>query len=280
MPTPNTLLLGNFLEVAADWPDDCVDLVFTSPPYEDRRAYENAWKDLKGEEYVEWAKKAIRLAARLSRGLAVFVIDGKGNQGTYTATPEKIIADLHREGYAVWRTACYAKNAGTPGSGGTQGLKGNWEPVIQVCKRKGRLPWADNTACGEPCKYGPGGAFGNRNKDGTRAKDGKAKAAAGKPYIPPKLANPGNMVFCKTGGGNIGHKLAHENEAPFPEALAEMWVRSYCPPGGVVLDPFCGGGTTVCVARKFGRKWIGIDLRQSQLDLTTKRMQYYEEILT
>lgn len=37
-----------------------------------------------------------------------------------------------------------------------------------------------------------------------------------------------------------------------PEGLAEFFVRALCPPGGVVLDPFAGGGTTTVVARRLG----------------------------
>lgn len=91
-------------------------------------------------------------------------------------------------------------------------------------------------------------------------------------YLPPTLANPGNVVDCVVGGGLMGDPLAHENEAPFPEELAEFFIKSFCPPGGIVLDPFCGSGTTCAVAKKWGREYIGIDIRQSQVDLTNRRL--------
>lgn len=86
------------------------------------------------------------------------------------------------------------------------------------------------------------------------------------------LANPGNVIKCLVGGGVMGSKLCHENEAPFPEALAEFFVRSFCPPGGTVLDPFSGSGTTGAVALKTGRNYIGIDVRESQVELTKRRL--------
>ena len=101
----------------------------------------------------------------------------------------------------------------------------------------------------------------------------RENGAKGNPgYSPPKIANPGNIITCKVGGGNMGSKLAHENEAPFSEQLAEFFVRSFCAPGGVVLDPFAGSGTTLAMAEKWGRKWIGIDIRQSEVDLSEKRI--------
>jgi DNA modification methylase len=48
--------------------------------------------------------------------------------------------------------------------------------------------------------------------------------------------------------------------------LCEVAYRWFCPPGGVVLDPFAGGSVRGIVASKLGRKYIGIDLRQEQVD--------------
>ena len=70
----------------------------------------------------------------------------------------------------------------------------------------------------------------------------------------------------------MGDPLAHENEAPFSEDLADAFIRSFCPPGGTVLDPFCGSGTTLAVAAKTGRKSIGFDIRESQIDLSRRRL--------
>jgi DNA modification methylase len=58
----------------------------------------------------------------------------------------------------------------------------------------------------------------------------------------------------------MGSDLAHENEAPFPEALVEYFVKSFCQPGGIVLDPFCGSGSTLQAAYDFGYTAIGIDI--------------------
>lgn len=98
-------------------------------------------------------------------------------------------------------------------------------------------------------------------------------------YTPPVKANPGNIIRCKVGGGLLGSKLAHDNEAPYPETLVVPFVRSFCPEGGIVLDPFCGSGTTCAVAVKWGRNYIGFDIRQSQIDLTRRRLKEVERPL-
>ena len=103
-----------------------------------------------------------------------------------------------------------------------------------------------------------------------RQVDGTMRAA---PYIPPELANPGNVIDCGgSGGGYLSSDIAHENEAPFPEDLISPFVLSFCPKGGVVLDPFAGSGTTISVARQYRRRWIGVDIRESQIELCQKRL--------
>jgi hypothetical protein len=86
------------------------------------------------------------------------------------------------------------------------------------------------------------------------------------------LAEAGNVVHCNVGGGQMGSKIAHANEAPFPESLCEFFIRSFCPPGGVVLDCFSGSGTTAAVAVRWGRRALACDLRKSQVELTRRRV--------
>jgi SAM-dependent methyltransferase len=116
---------------------------------------------------------------------------------------------------------------------------------------------------GTPPKYPRGGNMRNRGSDDRRC-DRTSPV--------PELANPGNVVRVTVGGGHLGHPLAHENEAPFPEPLAEFFVRAYCPPGGRVLDPFCGSGTTLAVARRLGLNGVGIDIRPGQVELAERRV--------
>lgn len=116
-----------------------------------------------------------------------------------------------------------------------------------------------------------------RKADGTRAKDGD--------YTEPVHANPGNAIEAtwvehdetfwldiKVGGGLMGDRLCHENEAPFPELIPEFFIRSLCPPGGIVLDRFGGSGTTAAVAKAHGRNSISNDLRPSQCELQRRRL--------
>jgi site-specific DNA-methyltransferase (adenine-specific) len=58
-----------------------------------------------------------------------------------------------------------------------------------------------------------------------------------------------------------------------PEALLERIIRASSDEGDVVLDPFCGCGTTVAVAQSLNRKWIGIDITYLAIDIIEKRLE-------
>lgn len=267
-PKPSYIAQGDALKIPL--PDQSVDLVLCSPPYEDARTYDIGF-NLKGEAYVSWAVAGILEHLRICRGLVAWVIEGRTKQYAYTMTPILIMADLHRAGETLRKPPIYKRN-GIPGSGGPDWLRNDYEPII-CATNGGRLPWSNNTACGHPPKYGAGGGATHRNA--------KGKRKAGAAYALPKLANPGNVIDCgASGGGNIGSKLAHENEAPYPEKLAEFFIKSFCPPGGIVCDPFSGSGTTVSVAERLGRTGVGFDVRESQVELSRRRLALVRESFT
>lgn len=59
-----------------------------------------------------------------------------------------------------------------------------------------------------------------------------------------------------------------------PVALLERIISASSNPGDVVLDPFCGCGTTVDAAQRLGRKWIGIDITYLAIDVIIKRLRH------
>jgi hypothetical protein len=208
-----------------------------------------------------------------------------------------------KQGGVAWRPA-YWRRVGIPGSGGKDWLRADVEYCLAFTADRGRIPWSDNTANGHPPKYAPGGEMSYRLADGERRngygftsgtgrgrrQDGTPKKCPKwgqngqmpetsqddvqreKPYVEPVLANPGNLIRIKTGGGALGHKLAHMNEAPYPLDLAKWFIRGWCPPDGTVLDPFAGSGTTAHAAIQLGRNHLSCDLRMSQCLLTKQRL--------
>lgn len=291
------LILGNATKIPLA--DNSVDLVFASPPYEAQRSYGIGF-DLRGQEWVDFMVQVFRESLRVSRGLVAMVVEGFTRNYRWSASPALLMADLHREGITLRKPPAFHR-VGIPGSGGPDWLRNDYEFII-CATNGGKLPWSDNTAAGHPPKYAPGGAMshrvtsGNRvngrnqwggtpgTKSGNRKADGGRESHIRKSHVygeaPPVKANPGNVIHCKVGGGLMGHPLSHENEAPFPETLADFFVRSFSPPNGVVLDCFSGSGTTVAAAVKAGRYGIGLDIRQSQVDLARRRMKSIPQTLS
>ena len=67
--------------------------------------------------------------------------------------------------------------------------------------------------------------------------------------------------------------------AVFPEKLIEPMVKAGCPPGGIVLDPFMGSGTTCMVAKRLGRAYCGIDLKPEYVEMARQRINGIPERL-
>jgi hypothetical protein len=287
-------------------PSKSVAVVFFSCPYEGQRTYGINFVR-RGQVWVDWLRPIVAESARVSAGLVVVNAAGPVEDHSYSPTMEWLVADLTRHdglvcGPSPW---CWWKVCGTPGSGSTRYQRRDWEPLYGFCLPD-RLPLTgtDNTAFGHPPKAArPGGAFSTRDADGVRANDPWEKSASrggsgrgrrpngggkvihtkrqataagdvmvGQVYTPPKISNPGNLIRARVGGGHLGHSLAHKNEAPMSLAVAERFVCWYCPPDGVVCDPFTGSGTTAHAAILHGRRFVGCDLRESQVSLTTRRL--------
>ena len=58
-----------------------------------------------------------------------------------------------------------------------------------------------------------------------------------------------------------------------PVALMSTLIERHCPPGGTVVDPFCGSGPTLIAARDCGRQAIGIEIDESYCRIVVERLQ-------
>ena len=81
---------------------------------------------------------------------------------------------------------------------------------------------------------------------------------------------PQNLILEPTGFTNYnarrgGEYLGYPTQKRV--GLIEKLIPVACPPDGIVLDPFCGCGTTVVAAHNLGRRWIGIDISATAIDI-------------
>jgi len=81
----------------------------------------------------------------------------------------------------------------------------------------------------------------------------------------------------KTGSGNLRDtKRINHHPTVKPIALMSYLCRLVTPPGGLVLDPFCGSGSTGCAAVQEGFSFIGIELEPEYAEIAKKRIDYFK----
>ena len=88
------------------------------------------------------------------------------------------------------------------------------------------------------------------------------------------IAKPQFKLLPKANGlGDVWYILPEQSEhpAPFPVELPSRIIRSTS--AKIILDPFCGSGTTCVAAKMHGRDYIGIELSQEYVDIAEKRLK-------
>lgn len=109
---------------------------------------------------------------------------------------------------------------------------------------------------------------GSKYGDDTRE---EFRTKSGAEYIPQLKRNRRDVWTIGTGG----FKGAHF--AVFPEKLVEPCIIAGCPAGGTVLDPFAGSGTTGVVAKRLGRKFVGVEISPEYREMAIDRIQAEDE---
>jgi DNA modification methylase len=108
--------------------------------------------------------------------------------------------------------------------------------------------------------------FGGRNKGSDAGIGARAHRRGANTYSANDSGgrNPGDVWSIPT------QPFTEAHFAAMPTVLAERCVLAGCKPGGVVLDPFSGSGTTGLAATKHGRRYVGIDINAEYLDLSLR----------
>lgn len=244
--------------------DNSVDLVFGSPPYLDARTYGiGAARDI--EDWVAWMLRVTDEALRIARNCVMWVVAGKNKKCIYRPAPEMLMAEMYKRGLNIWRPAVWVKN-GFPNYPPWH-LRNCFEYVICVGKHYRAYWYSWDEVCKAKCVV-------------TKARTIRAYSKAKeidlvrlRQFKHPETPRPSNVIDVKTGGANLGHALAWMNEAAFPVALPEFFIRCFCPPEGIVYDPFIGSGSTMHAAWLSNRIGWGSDIRESQAVLCGVRMR-------
>ena len=244
------IICGDNCEIMRQMPSESIDLVVTSPPYDDLRAYGGHSWDFYG---VAWNLKRLLKPG----GVIVWVVADATKDGSETGSSFQQAMHFKSIGMNLHDTMVWH----APGGGAKGSNLSYWQSFeFMFVVSKGR-PACINRLADHPCSD-PGHlstpavrAISRRSNKTTRS---------GEFAIRPNLWAYNTIDLRWDDGG------AHP--AKFPELLARDHILSWSNPGDVVLDPFSGSGTTAKMARETGRRFIGIEVNPEYVEISRKRL--------
>jgi DNA modification methylase len=241
-------------------PDASIDLVVTSPPYDNLRSYGGHTWDFEGVAQQLW--RVIKPG-----GVVVWVVNDATIDGSETGTSFRQALHFKDIGFRLHDTMIYLK----PSFAFPEHTRCHQVFEYMFCLSKGNVKTFNQIKDRKVITVGQ--ALGG---DYYRDKNGKSVVRAGSQDRGQRAEWGGRFnVWTIANGGeaSAGDRAAFGHPAIFPEALARDHILSWSNEGDTVLDPFSGSGTTIKMARLMGRKGIGIEIHQDYCDIAVERLR-------
>jgi DNA modification methylase len=247
----------NCLITMGNMPNNYIDFVITSPPYDDIRHY-NGYKF----EFEKIAKELFRVLK--NGGLVIWVVADATIDGSETGTSFKQALYFMEIGFRLHDTMIYYKNNPMPQTGNR--YHQHFEYMFAFSKGS---PNTFNPIT-EPTKYQGLANMKNRGQNGSLDYE-KVKRTTEKKV--------GNVFFYSVGGGiSTKDKIAYNHPAIFPEKLVADQIITWTNKDDLVYDPFMGSGTTAKVAHLLNRKWIGSEISKEYVEIAEARIKEHNII--
>lgn len=231
------------------------DLILADPPYNLGKA---DWDTFETQEkYIEWSLRWMREAER--------VLKPEGSM--YVCGFSEVLADLkhpacrffHSCRWLVWHYRNKANLGNDWGRSHESILHFRKSPQFRLNVDAVRIPYGNHTLKYPSRPQAATSHFGN----------GKKREPHWTPH--PLGAKPKDVLEIPTTCNGMGEKTPHPTQKP--EELVRRLVLGASPPGGLVVDPFSGSGTTLVVAEQLGRRWLGCDLTGKYNDWAVRRIE-------
>lgn len=239
-------------------PDKSVDLVITSPPYDQIRDYDG---DLTFDLHAT-GEQVYRILK--DGGISVMVIQDQTKNFGKSLTSFRTILDWSDSfGFKLFECLIYRKH-GPEGAWWSKRFRVDHE-YMPVFLKGERPQYFDKEPIKIPTKHGGKIMTGS----GSRRTDGKTNPTVTRPINLTKC--PGTIWDYLMAGDK--NPLKREHPAVFPDKIPYDFIQVFCPPEGIVLDPFMGSGSTAVAAKKLGRHYIGFDTVKEYCKLAEKRVK-------
>ena len=249
----NKIHVENCLDTMKRMPDAFVDLVVTSPPYDDLRTYNGYSFDF--EAIAVELFRVVKLG-----GVVVWVVGDATKDGSESGTSFRQALFFKQIGFNLHDTMIWEKTGRLPTQDRYYAI---FEYMFIFSKGK---PKAMNFICDHV----------NKNSGQVRAKDntinrGKRLAGTGT-FVTKALSRRPNIWKIHNSGNKSGHP------AVFPEQLAIDHILSWSSANDVVYDPFMGSGTTAKAALLNGRQFVGSEISADYVAIANKRIEGLSQV--
>jgi len=271
LSTPNMKLslndtyLMNCIDGMQLMDEESVDLVITSPPYDDLRTYNDSSK-WDHEVFKRVADSIVRVLK--PGGVIMWNVNDATVKGSETGSSfRQCLYFMDAHGLRLHDTMIYEKT-GTAFASGPNSVR--YTQIFEYCfiLSKGK-PKTINLIQDKKNAWAGYTSFGNaktRRKDGTMHDPGKKSKEIREYGVRTNIWKIKN-----SGGFGQSSKESYKHPATMPEELARGHIITWSDKNDVVLDPFMGSGTTAQVCIEEGRKFIGFEIDQTYCEMAQKR---------
>lgn len=238
----NEIYCGDNCEIMRCFENETVDLILTSPPYDNLRQYKGFDWDFYG---CAWNCKRLLKPG----GVLVWVVSDETKEGSESGTSMRQALHFKKLGLNLLDTMIY-QQTGTGAKGSNNAYWQEWEYMYVFTKGApktvNRLTKKRITNTG-----------GERN-----AQEGQKKSRK----------RPEKDYSILSNVWRITNDKLNIHPAPFPEKLAKNHIHTWTNKGDLVLDPFAGSGTTLKAAKDLNRLFCGIELSAEYVEICKKRI--------
>jgi len=244
----NTIVVGDCLDIMAQMPDGCVDLVVTSPPYWRAKDYRMGGALGRGQSYPDYLTalrcnfREVHRTLKEHRYCAV-VIDHFTVDKQLFPIPFDLAAIMDTIGFVFHIPIIWVKPLG---------VQGMWKSGATYSLKKQR-----------PFIYYP-----NHNSEHILLfRKGEHLELDGETDLRADELKAWLWDVWKI------RTVANEHPCPFPEEIVYRLSKLYSFPDDLIFDPFMGSGTTAVVADRLGRKFFGCDINPDYVEMALERLE-------
>ncbi len=260
------IIHGDCEQILRKLPDNCIDLIFTSPPYADQR--KNTYGGVKPAQYVNWFLPKAEQFLRVLKPTGTFILNIKervvnGERHTYVI---ELILKMRQQGWLWTEEFMWHKKNCYPGKWPNR-FRDSWERLLQFNKRRKFNMYQE--AVMVPVGDWAEERLANLSEVDKIRDESKVNSGFGKNvsnWVGREKVYPTNVIHMATECSNRGHSAA------FPLSLPTWFIKLFTKPRDIVLDPFIGSGTTAVSAVQLSRHYIGIDTNKDYCQLAMERI--------